>query len=334
METRFLTFFLYVALSLMLVSCQPSSERLVVTRTTIPVFGTLTEVQIRHPKGEPPTEAVQALEQLFQRLHKDWHPWEPGALTELNKRLMLGDWTTIPNDLYVLLATSQRMEMLSEGAFNAAIGQLVSLWGFHTSEYPITEPPPSPEAISKLVNKTPSTLGILHRENARGETEIMTPEVGLRLDFSGIAKGGAAQLACDLLNEYGLGDALVNLGGDVMICGKAAKPWRVAIKDPRAGVLEIIEVSEPMAVFTSGQYYRWGEWQGERYAHVLNPKTGYPIEHVLQATAIHADPLIADAAATALVVAGPMRASALGQTLGLSQWGLVDDEGNIRWSDF
>ncbi len=85
-------------------------------------------------------------------------------------------------------------------------------------------------------------------------------------------------------------------------------------------------------MFTSGQYYRYGEWSGERYAHVLDPKTGYPIEHVMQATAIHPDPLIADAAATALVVAGSDHAQVLAKAVGLKQWLIVDDQGQLVWS--
>ncbi|HEY7906838.1 MAG TPA: FAD:protein FMN transferase, partial [Wenzhouxiangella sp.] len=197
--------------------------------------------------------------------------------------------------------------------------------------YPITTPPPTLAEIDALINAKPSTDDIDERRDQFGETLIRTNNPSIGLDFSGLAKGAAAGLACDVLAKAGFQDALVNLGGDVLVCGATSAPWRVAIKDPRAGVLEVLEVSERLAVFTSGQYYRYGEWDGERYAHVLNPATGYPIEHILQATAIHPDPVLADAAATALVVAGFDQAKELGQTLGLEQWLLVDEAGDQLW---
>lgn len=321
-----------MALILGLASCQPHGSSFTTSSASYSVFGTIAEVQIRHPNSDTPDEALVALDQMFQRLHRDWHPWEVGALMNLNHRLNSGEWTPIASDLWTLLQASQTMEALTEGHFNAAIGELVNLWGFHTSVYPITEPPPAPRDIEQLSQLHPSTLTIAHRGDETSGFEISTDNTATRLDFSGIAKGGAAKKACELLLSMGFEDALVNLGGDVMICGPATKPWRVAIKDPKAGVLEVLEIAEPLAVFTSGQYYRYGEWSGERYAHVLDPKTGYPIEHVMQATAIHPDPLIADAAATALVVAGSDHAPVLAKAVGLKQWLIVDDQGQLIWS--
>lgn len=294
-------------------------------RATFPVFGTLVEVQIRHAQGQRTDEAFAQLEDLFDRLHQDWHPWEPGALTELNERLATGQWVPINDDLRDLLVASQAMEELSQGHFNAGIGQLVQLWGFHTSEYPITEPPPSAAEINTLVQTAPSAWAIEIRTDEEGKTWAWSDSVSVALDFSGIGKGGAAQKACQLLRSLDLSDALVNLGGDVMVCGEATVPWRVAIKDPDGGILEVIEVTEPIAVFTSGQYYRYGDWDGTRYAHILDPRTGYPVGHIMQATAIHQDPLLADAAATALVVAGPEMTDALAKEMRLSKWIVVSD---------
>lgn len=319
---------LITVLALGLAACQPS---LVKTSTEYRVFGTKAEVSVRHSADQSPEAVFSELDLLFQRLHRDWHPWESGALTTLNQNLQSGDWTPISSDLLGLLKASKEMEARTGGQFNAAIGRVVGLWGFHTSNYPITTPPPTLAEINALISGTPSTDDIDERLSPSGETLIQTSNSAIGLDFSGLAKGEAAGLACDVLAKAGFQDALVNLGGDVLVCGATSAPWRVAIKDPRAGVLEVLEVSERMAVFTSGQYYRYGEWEGERYAHVLNPATGYPIEHILQATAIHPDPVLADAAATALVVAGFDQAKELGQTLGLEQWLLVDEAGDQLW---
>lgn len=313
-----------------LAACQPQTQT---TMAEYAVFGTTVTVTIRHPSRVSPEGPLAQLDHLFQRLHRDWHPWAPGALTTLNQALSSGDWVTITPDLAELLEQSQTLESMSDGLFNPAIGQLVSLWGFHTSTYPITTPPPSQQAIDQLIQTQPSTSAIEWMNGDDGEVQIRTDNPSIALDFSGIAKGAAAKMACEILYEAKLNEALVNLGGDVMVCGAGTQPWRVAINDPRSGVVEVLEVDEPLAIFTSGQYYRYREWSGERYAHILNPYTGQPIEHVLQATAISADPILADAAATALVVAGADRAKALGEALGLSQWLLIDEQGDLKWSD-
>ena len=309
-----------------LAGCQPSVEK---TSANYRVFGTEAQVTVRHPADRSPDAVLSELGQHFQRLHRDWHPWEPGALTALNQGLQTGNWASISPELLELLDAAQTYEIQTQGEFNAAIGQVVSLWGFHTSSYPITTPPPTPTDIDRLIRNQPSTLDIKRRIDSSGEVLIQTSNPSVGLDFSALAKGAAAGQACDLLAQSGFDDALVNLGGDVLVCGPTETPWRVAIQDPRSGILEVLEVSERLAVFTSGQYYRYGEWEGERYAHVLNPATGYPIEHILQATAIHPDPILADAAATALVVAGFEQAKTLGETLGLEEWLVVNEAGDV-----
>lgn len=314
------------ALTVGLAGCQPAVEQ---TSAAYRVFGTEAQVTVRHSASQSPDEILSELGQHFQRLHRDWHPWEPGALTALNEGLHTGDWVSISPDLLELLEKAQTYEVDTQGEFNAAIGRLVRLWGFHTSNYPITTPPPTASEIDGLIRTKPSTLDIHRRIGPSGEVLIQSHNESIGLDFSALAKGAAAGQACDLLMQAGFNDALVNLGGDVLVCGPTDTPWRVAIRDPRSGILEVLEVSERLAVFTSGQYYRYGQWAGERYAHVLNPATGYPIEHILQATAIHPDPILADAAAKALVVAGFEQAKSLGQTLGLEEWLVVDEAGDV-----
>lgn len=313
-----------------LAGCQPQPEWHT-SRAEYAVFGTTVEVAVRHAPNQSVDAPLAELDQLFQTLHRDWHPWAPGALTELNQALTKGTWTRLNPSLVDLLQSSQTLEIQTDGYFNAAIGSLVRLWGFHTSNYPITQPPPSAEAIADLVAQQPSTQQIEVQATETNQVQVRTQNPSISLDFSGIAKGAAAELACDLLGQSGFEDALVNLGGDVLVCGAGQQPWRVAIKDPREGVLEVLEINRRLAVFTSGQYYRYGEWDGERYAHVLDPKTGHPIQHILQATAIHPDPMVADAAATALVVAGTEKAERLGKQLGLEQWLLVDETGQSQW---
>jgi FAD:protein FMN transferase len=292
------------------------------------VFGTRVEVIVRGVEDHRAEQAFARLGRDFQRMHREWHPWAPGPLVELNQGLVAGGWVRTTPDLVALIKASQDMETRSGGLFNAAIGPLVGLWGFHTSEYPITDPPPTADAIAGLLAWRPSALDI-HIDGQR----VHSGNRAVGLDFSGIAKGFAAAAACDRLADFQIIDALVNLGGDVMVCADTSTPWQVAVRDPAGGVLTTLAISQRQAVFTSGNYHRYGQWDGQRYAHILDPASGYPVEAVMQATVIDPDPILADAAATALVVAGPETWRLVADQMGVERALIVDSAGNIQASD-
>ena len=312
---------------LWLVGCTPQSPDHY--RAEFYALGTQIEILVRASSGSP-TERDQAeavfgvLTREFQRMHRDWHPWEPGPMADLNAGLQSGEWSVTTVELIELIEVSQRLESVSDGLFNPAMGKLVQLWGFHTSDYPITEPPPPAVEIDRLLAKSPS----MHALEIDG-LRVRSSHPDIRLDFSGLAKGLAVRLACERLAEHDFTDALVNAGGDVLVCGATDQAWRIAIRDPAGGVLQTVEVDQPLAVFTSGNYYRYGEWNGQRYAHILNPRSGQPVDEVLQATVIHADPLLADAAATTLIVAGSNHWQQTSKHMGIQQLIVVDVEGDV-----
>ncbi len=318
---------LALVLLLGLGGCRQDPEPL---RATFLAFGTEVEVLIRRGESPQSTAVLRELGEGFQRLHEDLHPWKPGALGDLNEALSAGGEARPGPELLDLIRRSMAFERSSDGHFNAAIGGLVSLWGFHTSNYPITAPPPTPEAIGRWLDRAPSAMDIA----IRGQT-VRSSNTAVRFDFSGMAKGWAAQRACDLLIERGFGDALVNLGGDVMLCSRGRQPWSIAISDGRGGVHEILQIEGPAAVFSSGTAQRWGEWEGARYAHLLDPTTGQALSHSIQATVINRDATLADAAATALAVAGPQEWRRVAASMGVTQALLLGPEGPIgelgRW---
>ncbi len=278
------------------------------------VFGTQVEVLIRSEDGPLAQAALRELGEQLQRMHQNWHPWEPGALTRLNGQLATGQWATADPELLLMIRDAQRFEVSSQGHFNAAIGELVSLWGFHTSTYPITTAPPSRQQIEEWRAQAPSARDLSIRDD-----QVYSSNASLRLDFSGLAKGHAARLACRTLLNYGLSDALINLGGDVMICGPGSQDWAVAISDGQGGVYAVVELRGPIAIFSSGTTRRWGEWDGERYAHLLDPKSGQALDHFIQATVITQDPVLADAAATALAVAGEEHWESIAESMAVSE---------------
>jgi thiamine biosynthesis lipoprotein len=153
----------------------------------------------------------------------------------------------------------------------------------------------------------------------------------VQLDFGAFAKGVAVDHAIDILRAHGINNAIVNGGGDLRAIGsKGGAPWRVGIRHPQGeGVLAALEVRGDESVFTSGNYERYREHEGVRYAHILDPRSGLPVDGITSVTVIHENGGIADAAATALVVAGVENWHRIARQMGIHYVMLVDEAGTV-----
>lgn len=290
------------------------------------VFGTLVGVTLWSEDNDQARAAFAELQSRFQAMHEDWHPWNPGLLTDINQAFAEGRTVEATPGIIEMVRRSQEVESASEGRFNPAIGRLVALWGFHTSDYPILGPPPSSEAIESLLEERPSSLDI-HIDGL----EIWSENPSVQLDFGGIAKGYAIDIACDLLRERGIGNAIVNAGGDLRAIGRhGERPWRIAVRAPGGGgVIGSLETGEDEAIFTSGNYERFRLDNEVRYPHILDPRTGWPVRELASVTVIADEGILADAAATAITVAGLDGWEKVARALGLDQVMLVDESGTV-----
>lgn len=307
---------------LAMAACQSESR---VHQAQFFVFGTVLEVSVQGVDPSVADTAFQELQRDFQAMHRDWHAWEPGALVRINQAFAAGRAAPADQAIVELIRRSQALEKATGGRFNAAIGGVIRLWGFHTSDYPIEGPPPSPDAIRALIVQRPSSLDIRIDGN-----RLSSNNPAVQLDFGGIAKGYAIDLACARLRELGIHDAVVNAGGDLRAIGDHGdRPWRIGIRDPGGGVIGTLETRPDEAVFTSGNYERFRQEAGERYPHILDPRTGWPVSGLSSATVIAEDGAVADAAATALLVAGPEDWAEVARSLGLTQVLVVAEDGRV-----
>lgn len=262
---------------------------------------------------------------MFQGMHRDWHAWEPGRLTGINAAFTNGQSAIADEDIIAMIRQSQVVEKASGGRFNPTIGALIRLWGFHTSDYPIVGPPPSQEQISAIIDLQPSSHDI-HIDGL----ELSTDNPAVQLDFGGIAKGYAVDLTIARLRAMGINNAIVNAGGDLRAMGTHGdRPWRVAVRKPGGGSIGTIEVQGDEAIFTSGNYERFRQDKTERYPHILDPTTGWPAEDIASVTVITDQGLLADAAATALVVAGLEAWPKVARELDLDKVAVVDETGRV-----
>jgi thiamine biosynthesis lipoprotein len=304
-----------------LAACQKDEEQ----TAELFVFGTIVEIKLWGASPQDANTAFSELQQIFQAMHRDWHAWEPGKLTLINKDFANGQTATANADIVAMIQGSQRVEELTAGRFNPAIGALIRLWGFHTSDYPIMGPPPSQEQISEVLDHKPSSLDI-----RIDGLELSTDNPSVQLDFGGIAKGYAVDLTVAHLRKLGINNAIVNAGGDLRAIGSHGdRPWRVAVRKPGGGSIGFIEVRGDEAIFTSGNYERFRQDQNERYPHILDPVTGWPAKDIASVTVISNEGMLADAAATALVVAGLDGWPEVASALDLKQVAVVDLAGTV-----
>jgi len=294
-------------LGLMLVGCLGQSFE-----AKLQVFGTLLTIRLEGVEQDQAEVVITSISQDFQQLHRDWHAWQPGSLDRINDALARGQSHSIDPELANLLRTAGELESLSGGFFNAAMGNLIRAWGFHTSDYPVQQAPPKAEHIERLLAQRPSLSDItLHNR------QIHSRNRAVRIDLGGIAKGAALARARAMIASLNPDRALIDAGGDLLAWSKS-EPWRIAIRDPSDpnSAIAVIEIDDPMAVFSSGNYTR-NRAEPRRRGHIIDPHSGHPIEHTLSATVIATDPVVADAAATALVVAGPKRWRSIAASMGI-----------------
>lgn len=281
------------------------------------------------PSAADADAALAEVETLLRGFERDYYAWADGELARINAALAAGAEIDVEPRMAALLVRAKSLAAASDYVFEPGIGALVELWGFHSDASEPSEPPAT-ESIDAWLQSAPSIADVgidAQRVAGRGAS--------LKLDLGGIAKGYAVDLILDILRAHGIEQALVNAGGDLRVLGsRRGTPWRIGIRAPRAPeVLGIVELADGEAAFTSGDYERYYDQDGHRRHHILDPTTGYPAEHTQAVTVLAADGTTADAAATALFVAGPDRWRSAAQALGVTAVLRVDASGEIQMTD-
>ncbi len=313
---------LLILISLLL-SCSLSQD---VQHRRVYVFGTLVDVSASGVSEAQFSEAMGEINAAFRVMHKNWNAWKPGLLVELNAALAKGEEVAVAGDLLWLIKRSVELSDQSGGLFNPAIGGLIAAWGFHTDDYPIEGASPSFDQLNPWLAAHPEMKNLSVVDGLLSSTN---PAV--QLDFGGMAKGLAVDRAMEILARHGIDNAIVNAGGDLRARGRRSDgPWRIGVRHPQGeGVIAAIGIEGDEAVFTSGNYQRFRQYNEQRWPHIIDPRTGQPVQYVASVTVIHQDASTADAAATALVVAGPDEWVSVARKMGVKSAMLVDEAGTV-----
>lgn len=293
------------------------------------VFGTRVEVSIY---GEPEEKAQRVTAQvlrIFDQMHHHLHAWEPSTLTRMNQVFSLSPaQAVIAPEMIPIIQDATRYSQQSDGLFNPAIGNLIHLWGFQSDHFQARLPDPA--AIQALVKANPQMRDIVISGNL-----FHSNNAAVRLDLGGYAKGYALDVAAAYLRSQGIHNALINIGGNIMALGQYGdRPWRVGIQHPRKpGPIATLALHDGEAIGTSGDYERFFEFNGQRYCHIIDPRTGWPAQGVEAVTVLiapgkHAGTL-SDVASKPLFIAGVSGWQQAARQMGVNAAMLIDANGKI-----
>lgn len=276
-----------------------------ILRRARPLLGTVVAVTVRGRSPERLRGVAGAMFREAERLQAMLSEWTDTSAVAAVADAAGRRPVRVPGEVVEVVETALAVSALTAGAFDPTWRPLAEVWRFHG---PAPRRPCRREVLERLAL-------VDHREvivdKMRGTVFLRRP--GMRLGLGGVAKAFIAERMAALAVAMGVGDVLVDAGGDVVARGRnGARPWTVAIRDPRrpGGAIAIAELGDG-AVATSGDYEACFVSGGRRHHHLLDPATGYPARGTRSVTVVARSAALADALATGLFVLGAERGRAV-----------------------
>jgi len=232
----------------------------------------------------------------IEKLISSWYP--QSQTSEINQNAGLKP-VKVDQELFQLIERALKISKLTQGAFDISYASMDRIWKFDGSVNEM----PSPDIVRESVSKVGYQNIILDH----AAQTVFLKNKGMKIGFGAIGKGYAADKAKALLMDQGVDAGIINASGDLNAWGVQpdGKDWMVAIVNPlnKEKVFSWLPVKD-QAVVTSGNYEKYIILNGERYTHIIDPRTGYPSKGILSATIFTKNAELADALATSIFVMG------------------------------
>lgn len=321
-----------IALALLSAGCNDSqvvNNLQYISKISGPTMGTeyhISWVTNKRNKAEVIAEHERLKALVDRRLidfNKSMSTYDPASeLSKINQQNS-AEWQVISADLYRVLIMAMQINQQSGGAFDVTVGPLVNLWGFGPSKS--QDRIPDEEEINSVLLGIGSDAIHLRQRNEKFELQLSAERY---IDLSAIAKGDAVDVLGNLLQQQGINNYLVEVGGEIIANGSKpeSQPWRIAIEAPNddgRSVQLIIPLSN-MGLATSGDYRNFFEQDGQRFSHTIDGRTGYPVKHNLASVSVlHESVAMADAWATAMTVLGVRAGLKLAEDYNLAAYFII-----------
>ncbi|MFT6319217.1 MAG: thiamine biosynthesis lipoprotein [Granulosicoccus sp.] len=235
----------------------------------------------------------------IDRIEKLISSWDKNSQTsKINQQAGIQS-VKVDKELFNLIARAKKISQLTDGAFDISFASMDRIWKFDGSMQSMPD-----ESVVKNAAEKINWQDII--VDAEHQT-IFLKRKNMKIGFGAIGKGYAANRAMHIMKESAIEGGVVNASGDLISWGKSENPhgWTIKIADPKDKnkVLGILETND-LAVVTSGDYEKFVTFNGRRYAHIIDPRTGYPTTGIKSVTVICPDAEVADALATSVFVLG------------------------------
>lgn len=272
------------------------------------------------PKGSTKQSVQQGIESILEQVNQQMSTYLPDSELSRINQSEAGLWLDVSPELFEVIQRSHSISEQSYGAFDITVGPLVNLWGFGPANT-LASVTPSEEQL----DSARKLVGYQNLELKQESRSIRKQFKDLYIDLSAIAKGYGVDAMAAYLDSLSIQDYLVEIGGELRGKGLSQRGdyWRVAVEKPQPGqrmIQRVIDVSD-FAVATSGDYRNYFEYEGVRFSHTIDPRSGLPISHSLASvTVLSEKALLADAWATALMVLGEDEGHRLAEEKGIAAY--------------
>ena len=286
-----LVFLLFLSLSVL--SQEKKYDR------TLKLMGSRFDISILASSENEANEYIDSAVSEIKRIENIISSWDKNSeTTKINNNSGIAP-VKVSEELFDLINRSIQISKITDGAFDISYASMDKIWKFDGTMVKM----PSAEVIKKSVEKVGYKNIILDYK----EQTVFLKLKGMKIGFGAIGKGYAADKAKKLMQNKGVKAGLINASGDLNCWGKQpdGQSWKVGITNPlnKNKIFSWFDIDD-RAVVTSGNYEKFIQFDGKRYSHIINPKTGYPASGIVSASVFAAKAELADALATSIFVMG------------------------------
>ncbi len=287
-------FFILIVLIISFSSCKKSSKYIYNKGFA---YGTMYSIIYESPEGK---DYQDEIDKEFRKYTLVFSPYEKeSTISKVNQNKTV----TLEPEFVTCFKKAMEISEITNGAFDITAGSLVNAWGFGPTE----KEKMTPEIVDSLMQITG------YKKIQLKDGKILKENPNINIDMNAISKGYTSDLIADFLKNKGCENYMVEIGGEIVAHGKNAKNkfWTIGISRPTEDLLASESNLQAKlqlknrAMATSGNYRNFYIENGKKYAHTIDPKTGYPVQHsLLSATVIANNCMTADAFATSFMVLG------------------------------
>jgi len=302
-HTSFYKLLFVLTITLMLFGCEKPEE---VQKFAGEAQGTTYHISFWSEQEADTQTLKKAVDAELSRLDQLLSNYRPDSAIEQLNKTVSSEPQSVNEEIIALIEQARVVSRATNGCYDLTIKPLFDLWGFKDDKLSIPDQATLQATLKEVGFAQIDVIDAAHLRK-------LNPE--LKIDLSSIAQGYSVSRIAKLLEHQGIENYLVEIGGELQTRGKkpGGEPWRIALEKPLSGERTMnkiitIEQAEPLAVMTSGTYRHYFDADGKRYSHILDAKTGRPVEHhTVSVTVLHDDPTQADAWSTALLCLGRSR---------------------------